>query len=92
MLNSRLMDKIPRSEIWKRAKKIGIIEHTRKQKWKWAGHVARIMDNRRTKRCKEWQPRRRKRSRGRPGRRWQDDTTRKAGAAWNSFNFSFSSI
>ena len=54
-----------------------------KQKWRWAGHIARMKDNRWTKRCTEWQPRRGKRSRGRPCRRWQDDITRKGGTTWN---------
>ena len=33
-----------------------IIEYTLKQKWRWAGHIARMKDNRWTKRCSEWQP------------------------------------
>ena len=70
------------SEIRKRTKIIDIIEYTLKQKWRWAGHIARMKDNRWTKRCTEWQPRRGKRSRGRPSRRWQDDITRKGGI-WN---------
>ena len=37
---------------------IDIIEYTLKQKWKRAGHTARLKDNRWTKRCTEWQPRR----------------------------------
>ena len=66
----------------KRTKIINIIEYTLKQKWKWAGHIARLEDNRWTKRCTEWQPRRGKRSRGRPSRRWQDDITEKEGTTW----------
>ena len=62
--------------------RIDIIEYTLKQKWKWAGHIARLKDNRWTKRCTEWQPRRGKRSRGRPSRRWQDDITEKEGPTW----------
>ena len=65
MLDLKLKDKIPCSEIRKRTKIIDIIEYTLKQKWKWAGHIARLEDNRWTKRCTEWQPRRVKRSRGR---------------------------
>ena len=76
MLGLKLKDKIPCSEI------IDIIEYTLKQKWKWAGHIARLNDNRWTKRCTEWQPRRGKRSRGRPSRRWQDDITEKEGTTW----------
>ena len=79
MLDLKLKDKIPCSEIRKRTKIIDIIEYTLKQKWKWAGHTARLRDNRWTKRCTEWQPRRGKRSRGRPSRRWQDDITEKEG-------------
>ena len=82
MLDLKLKDKIPCSEIRKRTKIIDIIEYTLKQKWKWAGHIARLEDNRWTKRCTEWQPRRGKRSRGRPSRRWQDDITEKEGTTW----------
>ena len=47
-----------------------------------AGHIASRKDNRWTKRCTEWQPRRGKRSRGWASRRWQDDKA-KEGTAWN---------
>ena len=82
MLDLKLKDKIPCSEIRKRTKIIDIIEYTLKQKWKWPGHIARLKDNRWTKRCTEWQPRRGKRSRGRQSRRWQDDITEKEGTTW----------
>ena len=52
------------------------------EKWKWTGHIARMKDNRWTKRCTEWQPRRGKRSRGRPSRRWPDGITEKEGTTW----------
>ena len=86
MLDLKLKDKITCSEIRKRTKIIDIIEYTLKQKWKWAGHIARLKDNRWTKRCTEWQPRRGKRSRGRPSRRWQDDITEKEGTTWTDDN------
>ena len=41
-----------------------------------------MKDNRWTKRCKEQQPRRGKRSRGQPSRRRQDDITEKEGTIW----------
>ena len=50
-----------------------IIESILKQKRKWAGYIARMKNNRRTKPCTEWQPKRVKRSRGRLSRRWKDD-------------------
>ena len=65
LLDLKLQDKIPCSEIRKRTKIIDIIENTLKQKWKWDDHIARMKDNRWTKRCTEWQPRRGKRSRAR---------------------------
>ena len=63
---------------------IDIIEYTLKQKWRWDGHIPRMKDNRWTKRCTEWQPRRGKTSRGRPSRRWQDNITRENGTTWIS--------
>ena len=53
MLDLKLQDKIPCSEIRKRTKIIDIIDFTLKRKWKWAGHIARLKDNRWTKRCAE---------------------------------------
>ena len=79
----KLQGKIPRSEIRIRTKIISIIEYTLKRKWRWVGHIARMKDNRWTKRCTEWQPRRGKRSIGRPYRRWRDHITRKEGTTWN---------
>ena len=43
ILNLKLQDKIPCSEIRIRTKIIDIIEYTLKKKWKWAGHIARIV-------------------------------------------------
>ena len=48
-LDLKLKDKIPCSEIRNRTKVIDIIEYTLKQKWKRAGHIARLKDNRWTK-------------------------------------------
>ena len=52
ILNSKLQDKAPgKDEI------TDIREYTLKQKWKWNGHLARMKENRWTKRCTEWRPR-----------------------------------
>ena len=77
-LGLKLQDKKPYSEIWKRTKITDIIEYTLKQKWRWDGYISRMMDNS----CTERQPRRERRSRGRPSRRWQDDITEKEGTTW----------
>ena len=42
-----------------------------------------MKDNRWTRRSTEWQPRRGKRSWGRPNRKWQDDIASKEGTIWN---------
>ena len=34
-----------------------IIEKVKEAKWRWAGHVARMNDNRWTRRLMDWQPR-----------------------------------
>ena len=58
------------------------LEFAAKQKWKWAGHVARLNDNRWTKRITDWQPRYGKRSRGRQMKRWRDDIVQMKGITW----------
>ena len=83
MLNLKLQDEVPCREIRKRKNITDIIEYTLNQKWKWAAHVARMKDKKWTKRCTECQPRGRKRSRGRPRRRWQDDIAKER-TTWNS--------
>ena len=59
-----------------------VVKFAAKQKWKWAGHVARLNDNRWTKRITDWQPRYRKRSRGRQVKRWRDDIVQMKGITW----------
>ena len=82
MLGIKLIDKIPNLEIREKTKVNDIIEEITKLKWKWAGHVARMKDNRWTIRCTEWQVRDGKRSRGRPKRRWRDDIQQWLRATW----------
>ena len=50
-----------------------ILETIRKLKWNWAGHVARMTDNRWTSRTTFWTPRGYTRNRGRQKTRWRDD-------------------
>ena len=51
MLGLKLQDKIPCSEIRKRIKITDTMKYTLKQKWRWAGHRARMKDNTWTKHC-----------------------------------------
>ena len=73
MLGKKFIDKEPNLEIRERTKINGILEEITKLKWKWAGYVAHMRDNRWTVRCTEWRVRDGKRSKGRPKRRWRDD-------------------
>ena len=50
-----------------------VIDIAKINKWRWAGHVARLQDNRWTKRLTEWSALYGSRKRGRPVRRWRDE-------------------
>ena len=82
MLKAKLKDKIPCREIRAKTNIKDIVKFAAKQKWKWAGHVARLNDNRWTKRITDWQPRYGKRSRGRQVKRWRDDIVQMKGITW----------
>ena len=69
MLGIKLIDKVLNLEIRERTKLNYILEEITKLKWKWAGHVARMKDNRWIVRCTELQVRDGKRYKGRPKRR-----------------------
>ena len=55
---------------------------TKQQKWKWAGHVATMDDNRWTKRLTDWHLSKEKRSRKRPDTKWRDEIEKFARVAW----------
>ena len=73
MLNISLLQQINHSHIRQRTKVMDSVEYICKMKWRWAGHVARMTDNRWTIRSTEWTPRDGRRSVGRPFKRWMDD-------------------
>ena len=83
MLNISIRDRISCKEIRKRTGVKDVIVKIRKMKWKWAGHIARLNDNRWTKRLTEWQPRTGKRRRGRQKRRWRDEIEAYQGETWS---------
>ena len=82
MLKAKLKDKIPCREIRAKTNIKDVVKFAAKQKWKWAGHVARLNDNRWTKRITDWQPRYGNRSRGRQAKRWRDDIVQMKGITW----------
>ena len=71
MLFAKLKDRILYTIIRQRSRAADIVEYVTNATSKWAGHIARIKDNRRTIRSKEWQMKS-VRSVGRPQHRWID--------------------
>src|SRR5271156_2935417 len=59
-----------------------IIVRIKQLKWQWAGHVARINDNRWTRTVTEWLPLHLKRKKARPKMRWEDDIKKYIGVTW----------
>lgn len=82
MLNIKLRDRHRCTDIRRRTKLIDAAKLACQLKWRWAGHVARLDDNRWSYRVLHWYPRDARRRRGRPHRRWRDDIQDIAGVAW----------
>ena len=81
MLNVKLKDGIRNTAIRQRTRVTDIVQYVTNTKWKWAGHITRMKDNRWTIRSTEWQTEG-VRSVGRPKRRWRDDIVGQQGAVW----------
>ena len=84
ILNVSRIDRIPNERIRERTRIKDVIETTNEMKGRWAGHVARMANDRWAKLTTEWTPREDKRSRGRPKRRWRDGIEGKVGVTWMS--------
>jgi hypothetical protein len=82
MLKIKKMDKIQNIKIRKITKATNALNYAQKLKWKWAGHVARLDDERWTVRTTLWQGPQGKRTRGRPLTRWEDEIKKTAGPFW----------
>ena len=80
MLNVKLEDRIRNTTIRQRTRVTDIVQYVTNTKWKWAGHIARMKDNRWTISSTEWQ-KEGVRSAGRP-KRWRDDIVGHRGAVW----------
>ena len=81
MLNAKLKDRIRNTIIRQRTRVTDIVQYVTNTKWKWAGHISRMKDNRCTIRSTEWQIKG-VRPVGRPKRRWRDDIVGQQGAVW----------
>ncbi|GFS23790.1 endonuclease-reverse transcriptase [Elysia marginata] len=83
ILGIKIKDKIPCKIIRQQTHIKDVVLFAERQEWNWAGHVARMSDNRWTKRATEWQPRIGKRSRGRQPLRWSDSIAKVKGRLWH---------
>ncbi|GBP44044.1 hypothetical protein EVAR_85198_1 [Eumeta japonica] len=79
MLRLRRVNKVRHSKIRDKTNVTDALTHALKLKWKWAGHIARMSEDRRTKRTTSWRGPDGKRSIGRPYARWSDDIKGVAG-------------
>ena len=72
MLNVKLKGRIRNTIIRQRTRVTDIVQYETNTKWKWAGHITRMKDNRWTIRSTEWQTKG-VRSNGGPKRHWRDN-------------------
>lgn len=82
MLGINLRDRKKNQWIRGQTKVNDVIDTIASMKWSWAGHVARMENDRWTKRLIQWRPRANKRLQGRPPTRWVDDIRRFTGRNW----------
>lgn len=82
MLNIKKMQKIRHTKIREATKATDALIYAKKLKWKWAGHVARLKDERWTNRVTTWKGPIGKRRKGRPHMRWSDELIKIAGTRW----------
>jgi hypothetical protein len=76
MLGISLRDKKRNEWIRRKTGMTDVIHKVKSLKWEWAGHVARMEDERWTKRALDCRPYEKKRPAGRPPERWDDDIKR----------------
>lgn len=81
MLVTSPRDRIRNDEIRRHTGVSGVMETVAKNKWRWAGHVAK--DGKKwTTAILQWQHRKAKRNVERPQMRWRDDFEGHAGKNW----------
>ena len=81
MLGIALRDKRTNKWIRQQTKVVDVAARIASLKWNWAGHIARMTDDRWTKQIIQWRPPI-KRPMGQPPQRWANDIKRTAGAKW----------
>ena len=81
MLGLTLLDKVSCKKIREKTGVKDVLEFILEMKWRWAGHIGRMSDNRWTYKCTFWDlqtPRRQ----GRPRAEWETDIVKYAGSDW----------
>lgn len=73
LLKITRLHRITNERIRQRTNFEDVIKKAKTLKWNWAGHLARMSDNRWTKRTTEWTPRDGTRRVGRQVKRWRDE-------------------
>ena len=81
MLGISLRDKMTNQWIRQQTKVVDIMERIASLKWNWAGHIARMTDERWTRNIMNWRPPTTRRM-GRPPERWTNSIKRTAGTNW----------
>ena len=82
MLSVTRRDRKRNEWIRSQTKVTDIIYRIKTLKWKWAGHIARVRDERLTNSIINWVPLDIKRSRRMPGARWMVEIKKYAGVRW----------
>ena len=81
MLNVKQKDRIRITNIRQRTRVTDIVQYVTNTKWKWAGRISRMKDNRWTIRSTERQVKGVRPVR-RPNCRWRDDIVGQQGTEW----------
>lgn len=82
VLKIRKIQKIRHTIIRRKTKAIDALTYSKKLKWQWAGHVARLSDTRWTIKTTTWPGPSGHRKKGRPLTRWVDDIIKVADTRW----------
>ncbi|MFH4982022.1 hypothetical protein AB6A40_008731 [Gnathostoma spinigerum] len=82
MLKITKLDHVRNEDIRQRTRVVDVVLESIKSKLRWAGHVARMKDDRWTKKVSDWYPRNHKRPVERPPRRWNDLMRARLGPMW----------
>ena len=82
MLKVSLCDHINNDTLRQMSGVKDVVVATRENKLRWAGHVARLRDDRWSSIINDWLPRERKRPVGRPPLRWREYMVKVAGQIW----------